>query len=115
MNDGFSYVLALFCLFFVSMSALFWQQQLMHGSVEINNAWSQMLAEQVAMSGIEYGIALAAHGNTPAKATIIQVPEGTCRLTFTRLKGSVQIKSEGMVKRQGRNVTCVRFFQRSTS
>ncbi len=105
---GVAYLIALFCLLFVSSVAMLWQRQLAAQSTEISDAWTNLLAEQAAFSGIEYAKALLAGGRDPGRKIEISVPEGFSRFVITREAGVTKIFSEGFVRRQGKIIRVMR-------
>ena len=99
---GFAYILALMCLVFVSTTALVWQKQHVRDSVQVTHAWAGILADQAALSGIEYSLALAKQGKLPSKSLVIPVPGGSCNLSFTRKSGILTIRAESQILNGGR-------------
>jgi len=96
------------CLVFVSTTALVWQKQQVEDSVHVTRAWTGVLADQAALSGIEYSLALAKHGRLPSKSLVIRVPGGSCRLSFSRKPGMLTIRAESRVLHGGRVEKAVR-------
>lgn len=95
---GVAYYMALFVLLVVSTAAFLWQQEIQSYPAAVLNTWSGVVADQAALSGIEYATVMLQSGKEPHGTQTIPVPGGICKLTFDHKQDRWTIRSEAHVK-----------------
>jgi hypothetical protein len=108
MNErGSVYLIVLVLLLTVTTAAILWQKQYTEYTNYVSTSWARVRAEQNALSGLEYALAMLKEGGLPETPIDGRLTTGSFRVDWHRKGTMLMIESRGVTYYSGKQFTVV--------